>query len=236
MIISEANSCVNDNINHSENQEQKLGYVYRHIRLDTNMPFYIGISTLNDGSYKRSKNASRRSKEWKDVISETEYRVDILLENIPIELLGDKEKYFIKLYGRIDLGTGTLVNKNSGGQGNCGAVVSEETRKGMSERNKGNAPMLGKKHTEEAKKKMSDKKKGKTYRLNYKHTQESIEKIKVTRRNKPVGQYDKDGNLIKEYPSILSTKLDGFHIGHVSACCRNNPKYLTHKGYEWRFL
>ena len=98
MIISNANSCENNITEQSKNQTEKLGYVYRHIRLDTNMPFYIGISTVNDDDYKRSKDVVHRSKEWKDVILTTEYRVDILLENIPVSTLGNKEKYFIKLY------------------------------------------------------------------------------------------------------------------------------------------
>jgi len=109
------------------NNNEKLGYVYRHIRLDTNMPFYIGIGTMDGGKNDRA-NSRDRSKEWHTVVNNTEYRVDILLENIPVSTLGDKEKYFIKLYGRIDLGTGTLVNKTSGGQGSSGALVSEETK------------------------------------------------------------------------------------------------------------
>jgi hypothetical protein len=30
-----------------------MAYIYRHIRIDTNMPFYIGISNTND-EYKRA--------------------------------------------------------------------------------------------------------------------------------------------------------------------------------------
>lgn len=112
MVISTTDS----NKNQSKNQEQKLGYVYRHIRLDTNMPFYIGISTVNDKGYNRAY-CIRRSKEWKDIVKNTKYRVEILLENVPVSILSEKEKYFIKLYGRLDKGTGTLVNKTSGGQG-----------------------------------------------------------------------------------------------------------------------
>lgn len=35
------------NINQSLNQEQKLCYIYRHIRLDRNEVFYIGKGTMD---------------------------------------------------------------------------------------------------------------------------------------------------------------------------------------------
>lgn len=69
------------NKNQSKNKTKKLGYLYRHIRLDTNMPFYIGISTVNDGKHERAYTKGSRSKEWYDITDNTEYRVDILLEN-----------------------------------------------------------------------------------------------------------------------------------------------------------
>lgn len=54
-----------------------------------------------------------------------------------------------------------------------GFMVSEETRKKMSEANKGNKNCLGYKHTDEARKKISENRKGKpTGMLGKKHTEE----------------------------------------------------------------
>lgn len=49
-----------------------------------------------------------------------------------------------------------------------------------------------------------------------------------------VGQYDIDGNLLKEYPSYSSTEKDGFSKICVNSCC--NGKQKTHKGFVWKKL
>ena len=46
-----------------------MACVYRHIRLDKNIPFYIGISTNNKRPY--SKNG--RNNYWKNIIAITDY-------------------------------------------------------------------------------------------------------------------------------------------------------------------
>jgi hypothetical protein len=238
MIISNANSCSNITTKKSKNQEERLGYIYRHIRLDTNMPFYIGIGTMDNGKYERAYDKNSRSKEWKEVINNCEYRVEIVLKDVPVEMLGYKEKYFIKLYGRVDLGTGTLVNKTNGGRGACGAIRSEETRKKMSESSKGKAKSeehrrknsevnKGKKLSVEHKKKISESSKGKA------KSEEHKKKLSEVRPKKKVCQY-KDGILIKEYPSIHSVTEYGFSRRHVGSCCKGKVK--THKGYQWKYL
>jgi hemerythrin superfamily protein len=87
--------------------------VYRHIRLDKNIPFYIGIG--KDTS--RPRNKKDRSNFWKNIIGKTKYIVEILFDNLTKEQAIEKEKEFIKLYGRIDLKTGTLCNMTCGGEG-----------------------------------------------------------------------------------------------------------------------
>ncbi|NBW58059.1 hypothetical protein EBR43_09850 [bacterium] len=56
----------------------------------------------------------------------------------------------IAILGRKDLGTGILRNMTDGGEGCAGRVLSEETKKKLSEAKKGKA------FTEEHKKKLSD--------------------------------------------------------------------------------
>ena len=46
-----------------------MAYVYRHIRLDKNEPFYIGIGS--DNNYKRANqtNGGRRNNIWEKIFS-----------------------------------------------------------------------------------------------------------------------------------------------------------------------
>jgi len=101
---------------------QGLHYLYRHIRLDTNEVFYIGIGTVRKKEekyryYTRARIKNNRNKWWKHVVSKTDYRVEILLESDDYEFINKKEQEFIALYGRKDLGLGTLVNLTDGGNG-----------------------------------------------------------------------------------------------------------------------
>jgi hypothetical protein len=100
-----------------------MTYLYRHIRLDTNQPFYIGIG-INNRAYSRLG----RNKFWKNIVNKTEYRVDILLEDLTWEEACEKEREFITLYGRRDLDKGPLVNLTDGGDGVLGFNHREETK------------------------------------------------------------------------------------------------------------
>jgi hypothetical protein len=110
-----------------------MAYLYRHIRLDKNEPFYIGIGS--DMSNKRAKEKARRSNLWKKIIAKSEYEVEILFDDITYDQAKLKEIEFIKLYGRIDLGNGTLANLTNGGDGTINP--SQETRDKISKVNKG---------------------------------------------------------------------------------------------------
>jgi hypothetical protein len=107
-----------------------VAYVYRHIRLDKNEPFYIGIGS--DDKYYRANKKSQRNIYWKRIMSKTDYEVEIVLEDLTWEQACEKEKEFIVLYGRKDLKNGCLVNMTEGGDGTLGVIVSSETRKKLS--------------------------------------------------------------------------------------------------------
>jgi hypothetical protein len=93
-----------------------MAYVYRHIRIDKNEPFYIGIG--KDDTYKRAYQSSKtkRSDFWHNIASNG-YEVEILMDNLTWEQACEKEKEFISIYGRKDLGQGSLVNLTNGGDG-----------------------------------------------------------------------------------------------------------------------
>ncbi len=128
-------------------------YLYRHIRLDKNEPFYVGVGTKSNRNnttfkteYSRAYRASRRNKIWNDITIKTEYEVDIVIESDNYDFIRNKEIEFVKLYGRINLQTGTLANLTEGGDGNLGYTPTEEQRKAISERQLGNKNhMFGKK-------------------------------------------------------------------------------------------
>lgn len=118
-----------------------MAYVYRHIRTDLNLPFYIGIGS--DNHYKRAYNKNR-NKHWKSITTKTSYEVEIMLDDLTWEEACEKEKELIKLYGRSDLHQGSLSNKTDGGEGSLGAIrdldpkVEKERRRKIGEKNKGN--------------------------------------------------------------------------------------------------
>lgn len=124
--------------------EEGKYYLYRHIRLDKNEIFYIGIGgkEANKGGYYRAKRVSNRNKIWKDIYNGCgkNIRADIVLESDSWEFIKEKEKEFISIYGRKNNGTGILSNLTDGGDGSVGAVYTDERRKKQSEALK-NSPL-----------------------------------------------------------------------------------------------
>jgi hypothetical protein len=100
-------------------------YLYRHIRIDKNEPFYIGIGTkpkvynTYKKEYCRAFSYHDRNSIWNKIISKTDYKVEIIFESNDYDLIKIKEKEFIKLYGQIFNNTGNLSNISIGGDGNC---------------------------------------------------------------------------------------------------------------------
>jgi hypothetical protein len=107
-----------------------MAYVYRHIRLDKKEPFYIGVGKNDgDGEYRRAYDSDHRSNFWKKVVSKTEYEVQILVADLTWAQACEKEKEFISLYGRLNIGTGTLVNMTAGGEGFVSPHLDESRKK-----------------------------------------------------------------------------------------------------------
>jgi hypothetical protein len=96
-----------------------MAYLYRHIRLDKNEVFYIGIGKDNKGQYKRAYSKSERNKRWTNIIKLTNYEVEILIDDITWKEAGQKEIEFVKLYGRSCINEGPLANISEGGIGGC---------------------------------------------------------------------------------------------------------------------
>ena len=142
-----------------------MAYLYRHIRLDKNEPFYIGIGS--DDKYQRANSKTHRNNYWLSVVSKTDYRVEILIDDISYEYAKEKEIEFIDIYKRKE-DNGTLCNITKGGDGVLGLKHTEEARRKMGEPNKGKVISewhrkrisefhKGKKRSEETRLKMSQK-------------------------------------------------------------------------------
>lgn len=127
-----------------------MAYVYRHIRLDKNEPFYIGIGK----SISRAYSKKNRNTHWQNIVKNTDYEIEILFDNLNWDDACNKEKEFIKIYGRCDLHNGTLCNLTDGGDGTINVKISDERKNKMSLNSKGilNA-FYGKNHSEETRKK-----------------------------------------------------------------------------------
>lgn len=163
-----------------------MAYVYRHIRLDKNEVFYIGIGSDNIGEYKRANNFYKRNEYWKNIVNKTKYKIEIILDDLTWEEACIKEIEFIKLYGRRDLNEGTLVNMTDGGDGTLGLKrsPSQETKEKMRQ------AKLGKKFSEEHRKKLGASKKGKCYTKGRKHSEETKAKLKIARNNRKDSKYE----------------------------------------------
>lgn len=136
-----------------------MAYLYRHIRLDKNEPFYIGIGSNNN--YKRAYDTHKRNKIWKDIVSKSLYEVEILLDDLTWEEVCIKEIEFIKLYGRICKKDGCLSNLSLGGDGYLDPSIEVRNKLSISKMGNKN-PMYGKKHSEAHKEKLRKARAGKS--------------------------------------------------------------------------
>ena len=138
-------------------------YTYAYLRQDRT-PYYIGKGKGNRAYHK-----------FRGIpVPKDKSRIIFLKQNLTEQEAFKHEIYMIAVLGRKDLGTGILRNRTNGGEGASGAVRSEETKRKLSEANKGknhpfygkrgkDTPNYGKSHSEETKIKLSEANKGKNH-------------------------------------------------------------------------
>ena len=162
-----------------------MAVVYQHVREDTNKIFYIGIEFDTNKKLaigKRAYSKYSRSNFWKKIINKTNYKIEILYNNISNQEAIDVEKYLIKFYGRKDLKLGELVNQTDGGEGTVNIIRTFEFREKLKNAN------LGKKRSKESieksrqfhigrKQSVETILKIKTYRIGKKHSEETKKKM-----------------------------------------------------------
>ncbi len=106
--------------------------IYRHVRLDTNKVFYIGMSKTSRRPYDK-----RRNNIWHKITLKSKYVIEIIQNNLSWEDACELEEFLIFLYGRIDLKTGSLANLTNGGDGVIGYTQSKEQIEKRTLKNKG---------------------------------------------------------------------------------------------------
>lgn len=160
-------------------------YLYRHVRNDNNVPFYIGIGTKHNKyasycpEYMRAFDFRRRNTFWKNVANKTPIDVEILYESDSHEEIKTKEIEFIALYGRSNRNNGPLVNLTDGGDTTTGLIRSGESKLKTSNTLKGH------KVSEETRKKFSLIRKGAKLTLNQRlKLSESLKGRKVSAETK----------------------------------------------------
>ena len=192
------------------------GIIYKLICPISNEVRYIGqtIQSLNRRLYnhiyrvndKTEKKVSLTHKEsWiRKLIIEN--KVDDLkielIEEVCVDLLDEREKYWISHYGKLV----KLTNSTDGGQ--CCRVISDETRRKISASKKGNKNRLGKKHSDKTKKLLSSKLSGKNS-PNYgrKHSDATKQKMSESSRGEKNPMYGKSYKRTEESKRKVSESL-----------------------------
>ena len=94
--------------------------------------------------------------------------------------------------------------------------MTEEEHKRFHSNGKNN-PLFGKHHSEETKKKISESQMGNHYKP-----------------TKPILQYTKDGEFIKEWTSAKeASRVLGINNSHIAACCKGKRK--SSGGFVWKY-
>ena len=97
--------------------------LYFHINKSNSVIFYVGI-----GNKKRPYSKRSRSQFWKNIVNKYDYLVEVVQSDLKLDEAFDLERYYIKLFGRLDTGSGSLVNLTDGGEGSDGYKHSDETK------------------------------------------------------------------------------------------------------------
>jgi hypothetical protein len=183
-------------------------YVYEHLSLKTNLPFYVG-----KGCGKRARSLCSRNDKWKTIVSEEGFKVKFLIKNIDNEFAYFIEKERIDQLKRLNI---LLCNSTNGG--------GSEYQYTQDVKDKMSKIQMGKKHTEETKQKLSNINKNKLIPNDVK------EKISKTLSKKV---FCEETN---EYFDrvIDAAKYYGVSRYSISAVCNGTKKTLNK--LHWKYI
>ena len=210
-------------------------YTYAFLREDRT-PYYIGKGKGNR-AYRRRDKGIKPPKDKSKIL--------ILKQNLTEEESFRHEVYMIAVFGRKDLGTGILHNRTNGGDGVSGAVVSDETRRKMSEAHKGkprskeirrkiSEAHKGKTHSEKSRRNMSESQKGKTF------SEETKRKLSEAKKGKTFSEEHKrklsESQKGKSRSEESKRKLSEVNKGRKwwNDGCGNRKRMVECPGDGWR--
>lgn len=215
---------------------QNNSYIYKHIRLDTNQVFYIGVGTGKN--YARAKEKFNRNKYWKNIINKTDYEVQIIIDNLSQENAYELEELIVSIYGLKRKG-GILCNMTEGGRGGQkGYSQSKESQIKRSNSLKGTV------FTKERKENISNSLKNKikseehckniSKSLINRKLSESHIKNMIKSRYKKVLQL-KNNKIIKIWDSVKeASEYYNINPSSISHCCAGRKKSIV--GHNWKYL
>lgn len=170
-------------------------YIYLYSDPTDSIPFYVGKGCSGRVRVRDHLNDSNKHLHNKILkIGPTNVLISFLVSNVSESEAFYWERYYIKLYGRRDLGTGTLCNLTEGGDGF--GVMSEESREKIRNFHRGNS-----------------------YALGYHHTKETIERIQNSRKRNGVkrGVFFRVTGRISRPPvsSVTREKMSRAKLGNT---------------------
>lgn len=211
----------------------KNHYVYLHVKEDDGEVFYVGKGVR----YRWCISSSRKT-HWKNVARKHGVICKIAANNLTADEALILEKKLIAAYGRLDQGTGCLVNLTDGGDGIVNYVWTDEHKRKISEAH------IGKRHTEEFKQMLSALYSGRTL------SEETKAKISKARSGIPMTQKQREAfdNRINPlsrkilciqtgivYDSLTdAAKAVGLTATEVSKVCKGKRK--SRKGFSWKYF
>jgi hypothetical protein len=211
-------------------------YVYKHIRLDNNQPFYIGIG--NKKKYFRAYEKNKRNNYWKNIYKKTNFLVEIVYDKLSKIEASKKEIELILLYGRTDTNSGILCNLTDGGDGIWNCKRSDETKEKLRLGKLGNKnPQFGKKQSKEVVEKRLVKIRGHKMTDERKH-KHSLATIKSGQAKETIVIDYKNGVELGVFHSISEAcRYVGLnpikHCGKASMVANGKRKQV--KGYSFKF-